>query len=174
MTDKEIIMNILSETHTESESYKEQAKLHDEYVANKLINNHVIVLPCDEGDTIYHIVKCCGTNTGYKEFYRPNKEFDKQCKFLDPQSWYDDSDSCKAAEDRDEGDYCNLYLKIFCDECKERLVWKRDKFTLSKRTNIYGTPMFDETTSIEDTYYLTQEDVEVAIERIKNGTNSNK
>ncbi len=169
MTDKEILVEKVNSILKDHFEFVPLQKTFD--VVDDLLKHHIKPFPCEEGDTIYHIVKCCGTNTGFSEFYKPNKEFDKQCKFLDPQSWYDDSDRCEAAEDSDDGDYCSLYLKIFCDECKERLTYKKDKFTLSKRNYIYNTPMFDSTTDVEDTYYLTEEDVIEAIERIKNGSN---
>lgn len=170
MTDKEILTDIISNSEILCDECGPDGNTYCvESLVDLLLENHCKPMPCAENQTIYRIVKCCGTNTGYSEFFKPNKEFDTQCEFLDPQAWYDDSDSCKAIEDRDEGDYCSLYLKIFCNECKERLVWQRANFTLAKRTQIYGTPMFDPTTKIEDTYYLTQEDVEAAIERIKNG-----
>ena len=40
------LIELLSETHTETDNYKEQARLHDEYVADYLLANGVIVTPC--------------------------------------------------------------------------------------------------------------------------------
>lgn len=141
---------------------------HDEGLADHLIANRVILLPCKEGDTIYRIVKFCEKNTGCKEFYRPTVEFEEDCPHLRPQSWYDDCDVCTAAEDYDDSCYCSLYLKVLNEACKGRFAIQKDKFTFGKMKQVYGTPMFDESTSPEHTYYLTMEDAEKAMEEIKN------
>lgn len=131
-----------------------------ESLADYLLANGVIVLPCKVGDTVYKIRKFCGINTGYKEFYRPSKEFEENCQYLDPQSWYDDCDRCKAVEDYDEGCYCDLNVKIFCDTCKSRLAIQKEKFTYGMMTRVFNTPMFDKNTSDEDILYITKEEAE--------------
>jgi hypothetical protein len=137
--------------------------------ADHLIANGVILPPCKVGETIYKIVKFCESNTGYKNFYKPSVEFEENCPYLNPQSWYDDCDRCEAVEDYDEGCYCGLNLKIFCDKCKERLAIQKDKFTFAKMKQVYGTPMFDETTLPEDRYYLTMEEAEKCLKEKENG-----
>ena len=139
-----------------------------EYVADCIIAEGWIKPPCKEGDTIYRIVKFCEKNTGYKEFYRPTTEFEEDCPYLEPASWYDDSDNCTAVDKFNEGYYCTLNLKVLCEECKGRFAIQRDTFTYSKMNQIYGTSMFNEFTSPEHTYYLTLEDAEKALEEIKN------
>ena len=132
-------------------------------IADKIIDDGWIKLPCKEGDTVYKIRKFCGANTGYKEFYRPSKEFEENCQYLEPQSWYDDCDRCKAVKDYDEGCYCDLNVKIFCDTCKDRIAIQKDKFILSMSHSVFNTPMFDENTKLEDTYFLTKEEAEQAL-----------
>lgn len=136
-----------------------------EFIADKILADGWIKLPCKEGDTVYKIRKFCGKNTGYKEFYRPSKEFEKNCHYLEPQSWYDDCDKCKAVEDYDEGCYCDLNVKIFCDTCKDRIAIQKDKFTLSMLHSVFNTPMFNENTKLEDTYFLTKEEAEQALRK---------
>ena len=134
-----------------------------EFVADYLLENGVIVPPCKVGDTVYKIVKFCETNTGYKEFYRPTKEFEEDCPYLEPQSWSDDCDRCKAVDDYDEGCFCTLNLKIYCDTCKSRLAIQKEKFTYGMMTRVFNTPMFDENTSDEDILYLTREEAEAKL-----------
>ena len=119
-----------------------------------------VELPCKVGDTVYKIVKFCEKNTGRKEFYRPSIEFEEDCPYLDPQSWVDDCDRCKAVEDYDEGCYCTLNLKIFCDTCKSRLAIQKEKFAYGMMTQVFNTCMFDKNTSDEDILYLTKEEAE--------------
>ena len=53
MTDRDRLIELLSATHTETDNYKEQARLHDEYIADYLLANGVIAPPCKVGDTVY-------------------------------------------------------------------------------------------------------------------------
>ena len=119
-----------------------------------------VELPCKVGDTVYKIVKFCEKNTGLIEFYRPSIEFEEDCPYLEPQSWYDDCDRCTAVEDYDESCYCTLNLKIFCDTCKSRLAIQKEKFTYGMMTRVFNTCMFDKNTSDEDILYLTREEAE--------------
>ena len=139
-----------------------------DYIADYLLENGVIVPPCQEGDTIYKIAKFCEANTGLKEFYRPTKEFNEDCPYFESASWYDDADECKAIEDYLERQYCTLNLKIFCDKCKERLAIQKDKFTLSKAHQVYNAPMFNENIELRDTYFRIQEEAEKVLENLKN------
>lgn len=151
--------------------FKERPKRRQaaEIIADKILEDGWIKPPCKEGDTIYKIVKFCGENTGYKEFYRPTIEFKEDCPHYELAAWYDEGDRCTTAEDYGKGDYCNLNLKVLCGDCKGRFAIQRDIFTYSKMKQIYGTPMFDENTSLEDRYYLTMEDAEKALEEIRSG-----
>lgn len=132
-------------------------------IVDHLLANGVIVSPCKVGDTVYHIRKFCESNEDYKEFYRPSKEFEKNCPYLEPQSWYDDCDKCKAIEDYDKSCYCTLDLKIHCAACKSRLAIQREKFTYGMMTRVFNTPMFSENTPQEDILYLTEKEAEDAI-----------
>jgi hypothetical protein len=53
MTERDRLIELLSATHTETDNYKEQARLHDEYIADQLLANGVVVPPCKVGDTVY-------------------------------------------------------------------------------------------------------------------------
>ena len=127
-------------------------------IAEYLVSSGAVLQPCAEGDTVYKIVKYCEKNTGRKEFYRPSIEFDKNCPYLRPQEFYDDYDRCKAVDDYDEGCYCGLNLKIFCNTCKERMAIVKEKFTYPMMRRVYNTPMFDKNTSLDDTLFLSYED----------------
>lgn len=60
MTDRDRLIELLSATHTETDDYKEQARLHDEYIADHILTNGVIVPPCKVGDKIYVVDKALG------------------------------------------------------------------------------------------------------------------
>ena len=139
-----------------------------EKVADHLIANGFILPPCKEGDTIYRIVKFCEENTGYKEFYRPTVEFEENCPYFEPASWYGDGDRCTAAEDYDDGCYCDLKLDILHENCKSRFAIQKDIFSFGKMEQVFGTAMFDDKTELRDRYYLSMEDAERALEEIKN------
>lgn len=129
----------------------------------------LIVLPCKEGDTVYKIVKFCGENTGCYEFYRPSVEFENDCEYFLPQCYYDDCDRCTAEIEDDDKEpwYCSLNLDILCEKCKERFAIQKDKFTISMVKQVFNTPMFKEGASLEDVYYLSFEEAEEALKRIK-------
>ena len=136
-----------------------------EYIADYLLANGVIVPPCREGDTIYHILKYCEKNTGCKEFYRPTKEFEDDCKYYEPQHWADDCEECFAPIMNDDYEpyYCSLNLDIYCEKCKERFAIQKDVFTLAKAHQVYNSPMFNEKTTLEYTYFRTKEEAEKAL-----------
>ena len=129
----------------------------------------LIILPCKEGDTIYKIVKFCGKNTGYYEFYRPSVEFESDCEYFEPACYYDDCERCNAKIEDDDKEpwYCSLHLDVLCEKCKERFAIQKDKFTIAKVRQVFNTPMFNENTSLEDIYYLSFEEAEEALKRIK-------
>lgn len=129
----------------------------------------LIVLPCKEGDTIYKIVKFCKENTGCYEFYRPSVEFESDCEYFEPACYYDDCERCNAQiEDNDkEPWYCSLNLDVLCEKCKSRFAIQKDKFTFSKIRQIYNAPMYNENISLEDVYYLSLEEAENALKRLK-------
>lgn len=141
-----------------------------EDIADYLLANGVIVLPCREGDTIYKISKFCEANTGYKEFYRPTKEFEDDCKYYEPQHWADDCEECFAPIMNDDYEpyYCSLNLDIYCEKCKERFAIQKDVFTLSKAHQVYNAPMFNSNTELRDTYFRTKEEAEKALAELKN------
>lgn len=65
MTDRESrerLIELLSATHTETDNYKEQARLHDEYIADHLIANGVVVLPCRKGTVLNRNGEKCIAN----------------------------------------------------------------------------------------------------------------
>lgn len=160
MTDREKLIDLIVSADI---SLFGTGKPYAEVYADHLLVNGVIVPPCREGDTIYKIVKFCEENTGYKEFYRPTKEFEEDCPYLERASWYDDADECKAIEDYHERQYCTLNLKIFCDKCKERFAIQKDKFAYSMMHQVYNSPMFDSNTTLEYTYFRTKEEAEKAL-----------
>lgn len=133
----------------------------------------LIILPCKEGDTIYKIVKYCESNTGRLEFYRPSIEFEDDCEYYEPACYMDDCERCNAQIEDDDKEpwYCSFNLDILCEKCKERFAIQKDKFTLSMVRQVFNTPMFKENTSFEDVYYLSFEDAEEALKRLKTGSN---
>ena len=130
-----------------------------EQVVDSLIAQGVVMLPCKEGGTVYRIKKFCEENTGYSEFYRPSKEFPRDCQHYEPAEW-ECEESCKIGSD---SSYCSLYLDIHCEICKERIAVQADKFEFSMMRRVFNTPMFDENTELRDTLFLTKEDAEQAL-----------
>ena len=128
----------------------------------------LLILPCKEGDTIYRIVKFCGENMGYKEFYRPTIEFEDDCEFFEPVYCAGDCERCNAEiiDDDKEPWHCSLNLDILCEKCKERFAIQKDIFTFSKIRQIFNTPMFNNHLSLEDIYYLSLEEAENALKKI--------
>lgn len=131
-----------------------------EKVTDHLIANGVILPPCKVGDTIYKIVKFCDENTGYKEFYKPTKEFDTPCTHYIPAEW-EIEECCEIGED---GYCCSLYLDMRCEMCRDRIAIQKDKFQYSMMNKIYNTAMFDKNTKLEDMYFLTLEE---AVNKLK-------
>ena len=159
--------NLLQELKNILNSYYKDVNLSSvDDIAKYLANSNVVVLPCVEGSTVYKIRKFCGWNTGCAEEYKPSVEFDKDCIYFVPQEYMDDVESCSAAEDRDQGDYCSLYLNVICDKCKERFAIQKDKFDYSMLNSVYNTAMFDENTPLEDRIYLSTEDAEKALKEL--------
>lgn len=129
----------------------------------------LVVLPCKEGDTIYRIVKFCGENMGCKEFYRLSIEFENDCEYFEPVYYAGDCERCNAEiiDDDKERWYCSHNLDILCEKCKDRFAIQKDIFTFSKIRQIYDTPMFNDNLSLEDIYYLSLEEAENALKKIK-------
>ena len=55
MTNRDRLIELLSKTHTETGGFKRKTRLHDEYIADYLLANGVIVPPCKVGDKVYYI-----------------------------------------------------------------------------------------------------------------------
>ena len=125
-------------------------------LADYLIANGVVISPCKEGDTVYKIKKFCDENTGYMEFYTPSKEFDKPCPHYEPAEW-ECAENCKIGDD---GSYCSQYLDIRCEKCKERTAIQAAQFDFSMLRKVFNTPMFDESTQLRNTFFLTKEEAE--------------
>ncbi len=153
-------------TETFDEQYEKRMLITPQHTADSLLADGWIRPPCKVGDTVYKIRKFCETNVGYKEEYKPDKEFEENCPYLDPQSWYDDSDRCKAVTNYEEANYCTINLKILCDTCKSRLAIQKDKFTWSMMCNVFNTPMFNTNTDLYDTYFLTKEEAEKKLKEV--------
>ena len=130
------------------------------------------ILPCKEGTPIYYIRKDCDENFGYKEEFRPTKEFEEDCEHFESQYWESD-EYCKYFDKINDGyrDYenCSFDLKIICDKCKDRLTIHKDYFTLPMINRVYNTLQFDSKTSLRDTYFLTVEEAQEKLEELKNG-----
>lgn len=150
-----------------NEIYNALSKLR--YYEDAEEQGRLLILPCKEGDTIYRIVKFCGENIGYKEFYRPTIEFEDDCEYFEPACYAEDCEWCNAEiiDDDKERWYCSHNLDILCEKCKERFAIQKDIFTFSKVRQIYNTPMYNENISLEDTYYLSFEEAENALKKIK-------
>ena len=161
---KEELTDIVSEANRIAAWHKYNPK---ETIVDELIKSKVIISPAMPGDRLYKIRKVCNTNDGYKEEFKPNIEYYTACKHLDPQSWYDDCDQCKAT-DWEEGQYPDLNLKIFCEECKNRFCIQRTEFQWSDMTKVVNTAMFDESTDLYDRRYLTENEAINALEEILN------
>lgn len=137
-----------------------------DYVVENLVSQNVVPLPAKPGDTLYEICKVCDTNDGRKEEYKPNIEYTEPCKYFEPSSWYDDSDDCKAVDDYFERSHCNLNLKIFCEECKNRFAIQKTRFDWGDMTRVVGTAMYDDKTQPYFRKYLTEQAAEVALKKM--------
>lgn len=142
--------------------------LHNAYECGaKMEVDNVIILPCRKGDTVYKIRKFCDENTGYQEFYRPTKEFDKPCQYFEE---IYDGDLCHYPDLKfDEKWYCNLDYDIHCDICKERFAVQADRFDYYMLEHIYNTPMFNKILSLENILFLTKEEAEDALDKYLKG-----
>lgn len=139
-------------------------------IVTNLIDQNVVPLPALPGDTLYEICKVCETNDGRKEEYKPNIEFTEPCKYFEPASWYDDADRCKAVEDYFERSYCDLNLKILCDECKNRFAIQKTRFGWGDMCRVVGTAMYNKNTEPYYRKYLTEEDAQKALEEMLTDT----
>ena len=142
------------------------------YYENLEVEERLLILPCKLGSTIYYISKACEENTGYQEWYKPDIEFDKDCKFYEPSS-YCGEERC-GYEDVDDPWYCSLDVDCYCDECVKRLCIRKDVFTLSKAYQIYNTPMCNKDLTQNEIFYLTYQEAKNALNKIieaKEGVN---
>lgn len=160
---KEELTNIVSEANKIAAWHKYNPK---ETIVDELIKSKVIMLPAMPGDTLYEIRKICDTNDGRIEEYKPDIEYDTPCKYFEPASWYDDSDDCNAVEDYFERSYCDLNLKVFCEECKSRFCIQKTKFQWSDMDRVVGTAMYNEDTELYYRKYLTEEAAKEALEEM--------
>lgn len=170
MTLKEELTNIVSEANKISAWHKYNPK---ETIVDELIKSKVIILPAMPGDTLYEIRKVCDTNSGRKEEYKPNIEYNEPCKYFEPASWYDEPDECKIRYDSgqydiDDIDYPDLNLNIVCNECKNRFCIQKTKFEWGDIDRVVGTAMYREDTEPWYRKYLTEEDAKAALEEILN------
>lgn len=128
-----------------------------------------ITPPAMPGDTLWKIVKDCCRNDGKVEYFKPIPEFNTHCKHYEEASWWDSPAVCKAVrEDGEDGDYPDLNLDIWCEECKNRFCISRERFSWGMMTRVVGTEMYDESTRPEDRLYLTKEQAEEEVKRIIN------
>ena len=134
-----------------------------ECIADHLIANNVIVLPCKPGDTVWRIRKFCEENTGMRECFRPSIEFAQNCPNY-VEGYYESEEYCDACDDHLDSSYCSLDLKILCNTCKERFAMQPEFFDFAMTTRVFGTPMFNENTELEDTLFLTKEAAQKALE----------
>lgn len=168
MTDIERLKEIFRETkYAPFEGMKPEVNLafqfNDyslDFIVKELLAKGVLVSPCKEGDTVYHIVKSCEDTAGRIEFYRPTPEFSEDCPCFE-QTY--DGEYCKAAKDYDKKWYCSLNLNIICSKCIERFAIQKEKFTYSMMTKVFNAPMFDEKTRLDDTYFLSEEEARQAL-----------
>ncbi len=129
-------------------------------------------LPCKEGTPIYYIRKDCDANDGYREEFRPTKEFEEDCEYFQQSEYYECPEYCKyfdAVNNAYSGyEDCSFDLKIICDKCKDRLTIHKDYFELSHINRVYNTPQFDPKTPLKDTFFLTVEEAEEKIKELQN------
>lgn len=143
-----------------------------ELIADKLLAEGVIVLPCKIGDTIYSIKKSCDINNYYKDEYKCYPEFEHKCEFFEEMYW-ERPQYCEKIGEADS-EYCDFNLDIYCENCKDRLCIQKDTFDYAKIPQIYGTPRFDTRTKLCDTYFLTYEEAKQALRTLKGATNEQR
>lgn len=136
-----------------------------EYCVKYTPKERVRVLPCEEGATVYRIVKYCEKNAGRKSFYIPTNVLEHNCQWFE-QDW--EGDRCRGCEDYEDSWYCSINLKVLNHACKARFGIEKTKFELSKLYQVYNTPLFDKNTPLEDTYFLTEESAMAKMEEIIN------
>lgn len=180
MTDKEILRQIFTETkYTAYKGATPDVRLSDQFsddsldcILDALIARGVTVEPCKEGDTIYRIYKACEPNDGLRPEFAPDKVFVYKCPYLEEAQYCGDCDECRAVKenpklDSDDAYYCTINVTVFHPLCKERLVIRKDKFSVGQKHNVYKTPMFNENTLVEDMVFLTYEDALEVVNELK-------
>lgn len=125
----------------------------------------VRILPCEEGATVYRIVKYCEKNSGRKSFYVPNNVLEYNCQYY-AEDW--DGDRCQGCDDYEDSWYCSLNLKVLNHACKARFGIEKEKFNLSMLYQVYNTPLYKKDVALEDTYFLTEEAARAKMEEIIN------
>ncbi len=172
MTEKEILRQVLDTITFEPLPEALPAKFTTQFsetaldqILDSLIASGVQVVPCQEGQKVYRIRKCCEENTGYKEEYGFDKEYSEDCPYLEPAAWQDESDRCEAVEDIDERDWCTLNCNILCEHCKGRFAIQKDDYKISMRYQIYGTPMFKEDTPLDMVRFKTYDEAKSVLEQ---------
>ncbi len=164
-------INNLMELSNENQSGMNDAYYKLKYYEDLEEEGKIVVLPCKIGDTVYKIIKFCRENTGLYEFYRPSVEFENDCEYFEPQCFCEDTERCNAdiKDDDKEPWYCSLNLDILCEKCKSRFAIQKNKFTLSMVNRIFNTPMFRESISLDEIYYLSFEEAEKALKELIGG-----
>lgn len=132
-----------------------------DFIVKELLAKGVLVPPCKEGDTVYRIVKACESNDGRSEFYRPTPEFSENCPCFEQDY---DGEYCKAAKDYNKKWYCSLNLNVICSKCIERFAIQKEKFTYSMMKSVFNAPMFDKNTTLDNTYFLSEEEAKRELE----------
>jgi hypothetical protein len=68
----------------------------------------------------------------------------------------------------EEGTAVYRIVKYYNIACEARFGIEKAKFNLSMLYQVYNTPLFDKNTSLEDTYFLTEEEAREKMEEIIN------
>lgn len=132
-------------------------------IADHLIANNTIVLPCKPGDTVWKVRKFCQRSTGIHECFKPSVEFTESCPNY-VEGYYHIEDYCDACGDPDDAMQCSFDLKLHCSACKERFAVQPVFFDFSMLTRVFGTALFDEAVDLKDTVFLTKEAAQKAME----------
>lgn len=132
-----------------------------EVYADYLIKNNVIILPCKLGTKLYRIRKACGEFGGFKEEYRPTKEFSKPCSYFEDGYWESDP-YCKYADK----EFTNLDLNVYCNDCLDRFTIQPVYFDYGMIEKVVGTVTYNPETSTENRLYLTLEEAIIALNEI--------
>ena len=172
-TDREKLIELLGEyarcdefgvESCEKCQYRLEANCNVQLIADHLIANGVILLPCAEGETVYRIRKFCESTHGYKAFYEPTKEFGEDCRHYEPAEW-ELEERCKACDDIDKRSWCSQSVDILCEDCKGRLAIQKDIFKFSMLKSVFGTDLYNGEVPLEDTVFLTRVEAEEALQK---------